>query len=145
MPTELKLAALGHTMETGKIVEWLVDEGASVQRGDLLLSVETDKAVVDVESPADGILLRIDAKVDEEYPVGATLAWIGAAGESLPDAPAAETPAAPTTPSTGDRVTPVARRLAERHGVDVDALEGSGPDGRVIKEDVQRAIDAAGS
>ena len=140
MAVRLRLAALGHTMERGKVVEWYVSEGGDVVEGAPLFAVETDKAVVDVEAPAGGVLLRIDAPVDKEYPVGATLAWIGDAGESLPER-TDETVAAPAAVSGEQRVTPVARRLAERHGVDADRLEGTGPGGRVTKEDVRRAID----
>ena len=141
MAARLKLAALGHTMERGKVVEWYVSEGAEVVQGAPLFAVETDKAVVDVEAPADGVLLRIDAHVDREYPVGATLAWIGDAGEDLP-VQVDEIVAAPKAVSDEQRVTPVARRLAERHRVDADRLEGTGPGGRVTKEDVKRVIDA---
>ena len=141
MAVRLRLAALGHTMERGRIVEWYAAEGAPVEQGAPLYSVETDKATVDVEAPAGGVLLRIDAEADREYPVGATLAWIGDAGEDLPDR-TDETVAAPAAVSDEQRVTPVARRLAERHGVDADRLEGTGPGGRVTKEDVQRAVDS---
>ena len=139
MATRMKLAALGHTMERGRVVEWHIEEGATVEQGAQLLSVETDKAVVDVESPASGVLLRIDAPADQEYPVGATLAWIGESGESLPEQ-TDETAAAPVAVSDEQRVTPVARRLAERHDVDADQLTGTGPGGRVTKEDVKKAI-----
>ncbi len=141
MAVRLRLAALGHTMERGKVVEWYATEGAPVEQGAPLYSVETDKATVDVEAPAGGVLLRIDAEVDREYPVGATLAWIGESGEDLPEK-TDETVAAPAAVSDDQRVTPVARRLAERRGVDADRLGGTGPGGRVTKEDVQRAIDA---
>ena len=141
MAVRLRLAALGHTMERGKVVEWYVAEGGEVVQGAPLFAVETDKAVVDVEAPAGGVLLRIDAPVDREYPVGATLAWIGDAGDALPDR-TDETIAAPQAVSGEQRVTPVARRLAERHRVDADRIEGTGPGGRVTKEDVRRAIDA---
>ena len=141
MAVRLRLAALGHTMERGRIVEWYAAEGAPVAQGAPLYSVETDKATVDVEAPAGGVLLRIDAEADREYPVGATLAWIGDAGEDLPDR-TDETVAAPAAVSDEQRVTPVARRLAERRGVDADRLEGTGPGGRVTKEDVQRAVDS---
>ena len=141
MAVRLKLAALGHTMERGRVLEWYAEEGAPVEQGAPLYLVETDKATVDVEAPAGGVLLRIDAEVNREYLVGATLAWIGESGETLPDR-ADETLAAPAAVSDGQRVTPVARRLAERHRVDADRLEGTGPGGRVTKEDVQRALDA---
>ena len=141
MAVQFRLAALGHTMEKGRVVEWLVPEGGRVQQGEPLLSVETDKAVIDVESPANGVLLRIIGQVDEEYPVGAALAWIGEENEDIPDQEPSEEPA-DQPPPPAPRGTPVARRLAERHGIDADALEGSGPGGRVTKEDVQRAVDA---
>ncbi len=141
MAVRLRLAALGHTMERGKVVEWYVAEGGEVVQGAPLFAVETDKAVVDVEAPAGGVLLRIDAPVDREYPVGATLAWIGDAGDALPGR-TDEAVAGPQKVSGEQRVTPVARRLAERHGVDADRIEGTGPGGRVTKEDVRRAIDA---
>ena len=122
-------------------MEWYAAEGAHIEQGAPLYSVETDKATVDVESPAGGVLLRIDAEADRDYPVGATLAWIGESGEELPDR-TDETAAAPAAVPEDRRVTPVARRLAERRGVDADRLEGTGPGGRVTKEDVQRAIDS---
>ena len=128
-------------MEKGRIVEWYIDEGQSVDEGQLLVSVETDKTVVDVNSPLGGVLLKRVAAVDGEYDVGDVLAWIGKAGEAVPDLPDEKAGVTDPAPS-GPRVTPVAQRLADRHGVDAEALAGSGPDGRVTKEDVQRAIDS---
>ena len=140
MAVQFRLAALGHTMEKGRVLEWFVAEGGTIKEGEPLLTVETDKAAVDVDAPISGVILRIVGQVDQEYPVGATLAWIGEEGEEIPDTP--EPTAAATPISAEKRVTPVARRLADRHGIDADALDGTGPDGRVTKEDVQRAIDA---
>ena len=142
MAVQFRLAALGHTMEKGRLLEWFVAEGGTIKEGEPLLTVETDKAAVDVNAPISGVLLRIVGHVDEEYPVGATLAWIGEKGEEVPDTlePTAAVAAKPV--SAEKRVTPVARRLAERHGIDADAIDGTGPEGRVTKEDVQRAIDA---
>jgi pyruvate dehydrogenase E2 component (dihydrolipoamide acetyltransferase) len=144
MAVQFRLAALGHTMEKGRVLEWFVAEGGTIKEGEPLLSVETDKAAVDVDAPISGVLLRIVGQVDEEYPVGATLAWIGKAGEKVPDTPELTAVAASAAQPVAaeKRVTPVARRLAERHGIDADAIDGTGPDGRVTKEDVQRAIDA---
>ncbi len=139
MATQFRLAALGHTMEKGRVVEWHVSEGNPVEEGQLLVSIETDKTVVEVESPVAGILLRIVGQADGEYDVGELLAWIGEEGETIPDTPAAA-PVAPTV--SGPRVTPVARRLADRHGIDAEAITGTGPGGRVTKEDVQRAVDS---
>jgi len=142
MATRFRLAAFGHTMEVGRIVEWKVSEGDEIREGDEILAVETDKAVVDVEAPIGGVLLKIVGQADQELPVGATLAWIGDAGEEAPDEPEeAPAPAAAEAPPR-ERVTPVARRLAERHGIDADALEGTGPGGRVTKEDVRTAVES---
>ena len=141
MAIQFRLAALGHTMETGRVVEWHIAEGSRIEEGELLVSIETDKAVADIESPVSGVLLRIVGQVDGVYDVGATLAWIGEEGEEVPDAPAAQAQAPAAKPAAESRATPVALRLAQRHGVDAEALQGTGPDGRVTKEDVQRAID----
>ena len=87
MATQFKLAAMGHTMETGRVVEWHVSEGESIDEGQLLISIETDKTVVDVNSPVSGVLLKTVGQVDGEYDVGDVLAWIGDAGETVPDQP----------------------------------------------------------
>ena len=141
MATQFRLAALGHTMETGRVVEWHVTEGKPVEEGQLLVSIETDKTVVEVNSPVGGTVLRIVGTVDEEYPVGATLAWIGKDDDDVPDQ-VDDTPSPTHEPTSTPRVTPVAERLAERHGIDPSGLTGTGPDGRVTKDDVRRAIEA---
>ena len=141
MPIQFRLAALGHTMETGRIVEWHIAEGSRIEEGQLLVSIETDKAVADIESPVSGVLLRIVGQVDGVYDVGATLAWIGEEGEAVPDEPAEQAQAPAAKQAAESRATPVALRLAQRHGVDAEVLQGTGPGGRVTKEDVQRAID----
>ena len=151
MAIQFRLAALGHTMETGRVVEWHTAEGSKIEEGELLVSIETDKAIADIESPVSGVLLRIVGQVDGVYDVGATLAWIGEKGEEVPDEPAEQpqAPAASSVPgiptksgqAAESRATPVALRLAQRHGIDAEALQGTGPGGRITKEDVQRAID----
>ena len=141
MATQFRLAALGHTMETGRVVEWHVEEGKPVEEGQLLVSIETDKTVVEVNSPIGGTVLRIVGTVDEEYQVGDTLAWIGKDNEDIPDQVDVATTPMPEA-SSAPRVTPVAERLAERHGIDPSALTGTGPDGRVTKDDVRRAIES---
>ena len=145
MAVQFRLAAFGHTMETGRVVEWHIAEGSRIEEGQPLVSIETDKTVVEVESPVSGVLLRIVGQADGEYDVGETLAWIGEEGEAVPDVPAAapKTPAA--TQPAESRATPVALRLAQRHNIDAESLAGTGPGGRVTKEDVQRAIDSGGA
>lgn len=142
MAIQFRLAALGHTMDTGRIVEWHATEGAAIEEGQLLVSIETDKAVVDVESPVSGVLLRLVGEVEREYDVGDTLAWIGEAGEKVPEVSVEQPKAPAANRQAASNVTPVAQRLADRHGIDAGALGGTGPGGRVTKEDVQRAIDA---
>ena len=127
-------------METGRVVEWHVAEGKPVDEGQLLVSIETDKTVVEVNSPIGGIVLRIVGTVDEEYQVGDTLAWIGEDDEDIPEEIDVGTTPKPD-PSSLPRVTPVAERLAERHGINPSALTGTGPEGRVTKDDVRRAIE----
>ena len=141
MAIQFRLAALGHTMETGRVVEWHIAEGSKIEEGQLLVSIETDKAVADIESPVSGVLLRIVGQVDGVYDVGATLAWIGEEGEEVPDEPAEQGQAPAPKPAAESRATPVALRLAQRHGIDAEAVQGTGPSGRITKEDVQRAID----
>ena len=141
MAIQFRLAALGHTMETGRVVEWHIAEGNRIEEGELLVSIETDKAVADIESPVSGVLLRIVGQVDGVYDVGATLAWFGEEGEAVPDEPAEQAQAPAAKQAAESRATPVALRLAQRHGIDAEALQGTGPGGRVTKEDVQRAID----
>ena len=133
MATQFKLAAMGHTMETGRVVEWHISEGESIDEGQLLISIETDKTVVDVNSPVSGVLLKTVGQVDAEYDVGDVLAWIGDAGETVPDQPVEPDPKKQSV-SAGPRVTPVAQRLADRHGINADAVQGTGPDGRVTKK-----------
>src|SRR5438034_5267512 len=98
------MPSLGHTMEKGKIIEWLKHEGDPIAKGEPLVIIETDKVITEVESPADGVVLRIVASSEEERPIGALLAVLGAQDEQVSEAelqqmlgPAAvKTPAAPT-------------------------------------------------
>ena len=150
------MPALEMAQETGKLVAWLKKEGERVRKGEMLLEVETDKAVVEVEAASDGILAGISANVGDVVPVGRTIAWLVAPGEAPP---AAESVAAPTarrsdtltptptapvaasgaTPSASQRISPKARRLAKEHGVDLSGLKGSGPGGEILAEDVLAA------
>jgi pyruvate/2-oxoglutarate dehydrogenase complex dihydrolipoamide acyltransferase (E2) component len=85
MATPVTVPRLGDEMESGTLIRFLVAEGSEVQRGDPLFELDTDKVTQEVEAEADGVLLRVDAADGGEYPVGATLAWIGAPGEQLPE------------------------------------------------------------
>lgn len=146
------MPALEMAQENGKLLAWRKKEGETVAKGEPLLEVETDKAVVEVEAPADGILAGIRASVGETIAVGTTIAWIVSPGETPPpDAPAAatarRTTAAPmrtsaagaapeATVAPGLRISPKARRLAREHGIDLSRVHGSGPEGEILAEDI---------
>ncbi len=162
MPTEVILPRLGQGMESGTIVRWLKSEGEPVQKGEPLYELDTDKVTQEVEAEASGVLLKI-AVAEGEVPVGQTVAFIGEAGEAVPEttaapapeAPQAEAPPAsnsvlqaepaatpePSSPTTNGRVkaSPLARRIARERGIDLASLRGTGPDGRIVAEDVERA------
>ncbi len=169
MAMKFGMPSLGHTMETGKIIEWLKGEGEALAKGDPFIVIETDKVVTEVEAPADGVLLKIVVPQEEERPIGATLALLGAPGEQLSEAelqhllgdengqgaPSAAVPAAPAAPAApvapaassravGERlrISPVARKLAEDRGIDPATIRGTGPGGRITKEDVLQAATA---
>ncbi len=167
MAVKLGMPSLGHTMESGTVLEWLKQEGDRLAKGDPLLMVETDKVTTEVEAPMDGVLHKIVVPAGQERPIGAILAILLAPGES-PDpaetarllapagAPAArkERPGAAAGPSPRRkrparsrrlRISPVARKLASRHGVDPATVAGSGPGGRITKDDILRAAAAAAS
>lgn len=159
MPFSVVMPALEMAQETGKLLAWRKKEGDRVFKGEPLLEIETDKAVVEVEAPADGLLAGIKAFEGAEIPVGQTIAWIVAPGEH-PPADGASDLTAPTTRAgahaitqerksglalsqratgTTARISPKARRLAKEHGVDITLLAGSGPDGEILASDVQAA------
>ena len=166
MASEVKLPRLGQGMESGTIVKWLKSEGERVEKGDPLYELDTDKVTQEVEAEASGVLLKI-AIPEGEVPVGRTIAVIGEEGEQVElsengaseqPPPAAETevqtvetPARESeTASIGEPVTaqrdggrvkasPLARRIARERGIDLASLRGTGPEGRIVAEDVERA------
>jgi pyruvate dehydrogenase E2 component (dihydrolipoyllysine-residue acetyltransferase) len=159
MAISVVMPALEMAQETGKLLAWRKKEGEKVNRGEPLLEIETDKAVVEVEAPGDGILAGITADVGAVIPVGETIAWLVAPGEKPP---AKTTSTAPTAraSSGGERasvtatlavqqpatstpqISPKARRLAKELGVDVTQLRGTGPEGAITTENVQKFADA---
>jgi pyruvate dehydrogenase E2 component (dihydrolipoamide acetyltransferase) len=160
MAFSVVMPALEMAQETGKLIAWRKKEGDPVTKGEPLLEIETDKAVVEVEAPADGILAGIKASAGADIPVGQIIAWIVAPGEQPPAesataaAPAArgksESHAAPAVaiaaePSSqrGLRISPKARRLAKELGVDIATLHGSGLGGEIQASDVQAAAASA--
>jgi len=156
MAFSVVMPALEMAQETGKLVSWRKKEGDRVSKGEPLLEIETDKAVMEVEAPADGILAGVKAREGAVIPVGQTIAWIVSPGETPPrenqllssapqtradresgsaTASAAKDPG--QIPATGAKISPKARRLAKELGVDITTLRGSGPGGEILACDVQ--------
>lgn len=157
MAVDVIMPAMGATQETGRLVRWFKREGDSVNKGEMLMEVETDKSVVEVEAPASGILTKVTAGTDDEIPVGQTIALIVEPGEAVSEtgevpgagsrrkAPArkkAKPPTAPkrapaTNPDTGRLLaSPAAKRLAKEKGVEIAGIQGTGPAGAVVARDV---------
>jgi pyruvate dehydrogenase E2 component (dihydrolipoamide acetyltransferase) len=162
--SEVKLPRLGQGMESGTIVKWLKDEGDRVEKGEPLYELDTDKVTQEVEAEAAGVLLRITVP-EGEVPVGRTIAVIGEEGEEVelgddeePSPGAAEsgveTVEAPSQAPAREpereqaaaqrdggrlKASPLARRIARERGIDLAALSGTGPEGRIVAEDVERA------
>ncbi|MBN9245756.1 MAG: 2-oxo acid dehydrogenase subunit E2, partial [Mesorhizobium sp.] len=181
MPVEIILPKVDMDMATGKISRWFVEEGATVKQGDVLFEIETDKAAMEIDAPASGILRDVTGKEGVDIPVGSPVAWIYAEGEkagaaggrqaarseneprggpaspaSLPatrvdlpeqvgDRPAASDTHQAESGNGAVRATPLARRIARENGLDLAAVSGSGPHGRVVKADVEAAIAGGGA
>jgi pyruvate dehydrogenase E2 component (dihydrolipoamide acetyltransferase) len=183
MPSEVKLPRLGQGMEAGTITKWLKSEGDTVEKGEPLFEIDTDKVTQEVESDFAGVLLKITLP-EGEAPVGQTIAYIGKEGEQVEaeaEAPSdggmpqsAEKPAEArerdpereegreasaergssetsqvreASPSNGGRIkaSPLARRIARERGIELSSLQGTGPDGRIVADDVERGEAAAPS
>lgn len=161
MATEVIMPKVDMVMDTGTFVEWLKDEGDHVEKGAPLFVVLTDKANIEIEAPASGILAGLKAKADDVIPVTEVIAYILEPGESLPSqaqaapqaAAEAEAPSVPSEPQPATleptpteskpvagkvRATPAARRLAAELGIELVLVSGSGARGRVHKNDVLR-------
>ena len=172
MPIEIKMPALSPTMEEGTLAKWLVKEGDTVSSGDLMAEIETDKAMMEFEAVDEGTIVKVlVAEGTDNVKVGTVIAILAEEGEdasvaaSSPggetkaetpkeeaskDQPGAEAtkaaaPAPAPSATSGDRVkaSPLARRIASEKGIDLTALSGSGPNGRVVKADVEGAKQGA--
>jgi pyruvate dehydrogenase E2 component (dihydrolipoamide acetyltransferase) len=146
------MPALEMAQDTGTLLSWFKKEGDRVAKGERLLQVETDKAVVEIEAASDGILAGVAAREGDVVPVGRTIAWLVQPGEKPPEpAPEIFRPAprplpagstahgADAAPADRVRMSPKARRLARELGLDAAGITGSGPGGEVLAEDVQAA------
>ena len=159
MPTEILLPQWGMEMQDGTIVKWLKKEGDTIQVGEPLVEVETAKLETEMESVASGVVAQILVSEGATVPIRTVLAIIAAPGEEVarPAGTAPSTPAPAAGPATrssssapprsgGDvtaQVVPAARRLAQERGVDLSQVQGTGPRGRILIEDVERAATAA--
>jgi pyruvate dehydrogenase E2 component (dihydrolipoamide acetyltransferase) len=154
------MPALEMAQETGKLLSWRKKEGEHVNKGEPLLEVETDKAVVEIEAAGEGILAGIKAHEGDVIPVGQTIAWLLQPGESVPaevaqsqsgrrqdSEPAKQSAAATSAPAagaeTGARISPKARRLARERGVDISRITGSGAGGEILAGDILAVADTA--
>ena len=164
MAAELILPRVDMDMSEGKIAHWYVENGDMVTKGQVVFEIETDKATMEIDSPADGIVQGIDSKVGVTMPVGQIVGWILQSGEAPPTA---KVQASPVVEAASDdeavsavsapietaaekspvetalqgqakqlRATPLARSLARDHGIDLHSVQGSGPDGRVLASDL---------
>jgi pyruvate dehydrogenase E2 component (dihydrolipoamide acetyltransferase) len=147
MATEVIMPKVDMDQETGTVGQWVKQEGEEVKQGETILEIETDKVAIEVESPASGILSGILIGEGETVPIATTIAYILEPGEALPEAakraePAQDKPPVPEVQQTDWEVpvTPVARKMAAAEGVDLSAVSGTGPQGRVTKKDVEGAL-----
>ena len=151
MISEVVMPQMGADMQEGTILRWLKREGDAVQRGEIIAEIETDKANVEIEAYESGILRRILLPEGTTVPVGQVIAVIAApeddisqyeaaAGVARPE-PVAAVPERPAPPAEAGRVhaSPAARRLAEELGVDLSRVQGTGPDGRILRRDIEEA------
>ena len=172
MATNITMPQMGFDMTEGTIAAWLKQEGETVAKGDPIAEIETDKTTIQIEAFASGVLAKIVVQAGQKTPVGEVIGVIAAPGEAV-GAPAAPKPAAPkpaeskpaeakpaeatpaasaaAAPATAAIVntgrimaTPVAKRIAEERGLDLRTIIGTGPEGRIVKTDVEAAL-AAGS
>ena len=139
---EFKLPSLGADMEEGKLLEWKVKPGDAVKRGQVIAVVDTSKAAVEVEVWNDGVVSELLTQPGETVPVGAVMARLNGAGEPAPKEKAGAAAPAPA-PAPRRRISPAARKHADDLGIDLDKVQGTGPQGAVTVEDVERMKPAA--
>jgi 2-oxoglutarate dehydrogenase E2 component (dihydrolipoamide succinyltransferase) len=148
---------LGETVSEGTIAAWHKQVGDAVEKGDLLLDVETDKVATEIEAPASGVLARIDVPEGETVDVGIVLAVIAVDGEAVEERPAASEAvaaelAAPVAASGGlpqnkgsEKLSPAVRRLLKQHNLQISQITGTGRDGRVTRQNVLDFVDKGGA
>ncbi|MDD3840007.1 MAG: dihydrolipoamide acetyltransferase family protein [Clostridia bacterium] len=175
MVEKLKMPMLGETMDSGVINKWIKKEGDFITKGDPICEIQTDKVAIEFESNVEGTLLKIVAEPGEELPIGAVIAYLGEEGDEIPEEEEVkeeveqevkeeakeevveketvpvEQPKQPVKTvarKDGERIfiSPRARKYAQEHGIDYSNIAGSGPNGRIVEQDVidyQKAAPAA--
>jgi pyruvate dehydrogenase E2 component (dihydrolipoamide acetyltransferase) len=139
-------------MQSGKIVEWLKKEGDRVEKDEPIVRIEGEKTTFEVNSPEPGVIRRLLADPGVDVPVGQTIALVGEQGEPLPTETVTQaiaepavaqevTIAAPVSRVAESSASPVARKMAREAGIDLSKLKGSGPGGRIVREDIRKAIE----
>ncbi len=143
MPIEIKMPALSPTMDEGTLAKWLVKPGDEIRSGDIMAEIETDKATMEFEAVDEGTLVLIAVEEGtENVSVGTVIAVLAEEGEDAEAAAAAPTPArapAASPSNDGPAATPTARKLAEANGIDLNTITGTGPNGKITKDDVEAA------
>lgn len=140
MSIEIVMPRLSDSMEEGTIVTWLKAVGDRVAVGDPLVEIETDKANMVYEADTAGFLVEILADADKTVAVGAVIAYVGDPAESREPAPAVASSSGDAAGAAAVKASPLAKRLAREHDLDISAVAGSGPGGRIGREDVEAAL-----
>lgn len=144
MAIQINMPKLGLSMKEGTVAKWLVREGDTVKKGAAIVEVLTDKITSEVEAPTDGVLLKVVAEKKTKLPVGGLLGIFGAAGEDISGLLSGAAQAEQQTSSDAVskvKISPAARKLAEENNIDYKLVNGTGPEGRITKEDVQKIIE----
>lgn len=163
MAVEVVMPKFGLTMTEGTIQKWFISEGDTIKAGEAVFEVETEKVLYEVEAAADGTIAKLLYPLEAVVTVGLPVAVIAEAGEDIaevaskyaaapaagPQATPAEAPVAAAAPAAEKKrgrvpVTPAARKLAKEHNIDLAGMTGTGPRGRITREDVQKVIDTGG-
>jgi len=149
MAIEMIMPKVDMDQETGTVVEWLKTEGQEVKEGETILVIETDKIAIDVESPGTGTLAGISAHPGDVIPIGTVIAYVLEEGEEIPEGAAHQAEVAeppqlePNMEKASPAATPVARKMAESHGLDLSELSPTGKGGKVTRDDVKAALDGS--
>ena len=145
MALDIKMPALSPTMEEGTLAKWLVKVGDTVSSGDVMAEIETDKATMEFEAVDEGVIAEILIEEGTEgVKVGAVIARLAVDGEETAPAPAPAEAPAEAPAADGPAATPTARKMAEQAGIDLAGVTGTGPKGKITKEDVEAAIAKGG-